>query len=282
MGKKKQRQETLLNYIKKQEFITTKDLEKVIGCSYPTLCRDLSELENNKEIIRSHGCVRYLEKKTSKIQQQIGANTDYYMYQARLMMNTEEKKAIGKIAASLVRPNDSLFVTHGTTTTQFTKSIEKNQILTIITDGLDIINSLSTHHNIKLYSTGGVMNYSSMQIEHHPFLSSDVQKININKLIMGIGGLSLTHGITFYDFISFKFIEQILDQINEIIVLADHTKLDTVALANFIPIHKITTLVTDWNADETFLSELRALGIQCYVASPRECEDISTQINSPW
>jgi|GEM_PF-1127470 len=266
MAKQKQRQEKLLNYIRTQDFVVTKGLENIVGCSYPTLCRDLIELEKRNEIIRLHGGIKYAEKNINSPSLQHVACADYYMYQARTMINTEEKRAIGQAASQLLNPSDIIFITHGTTTTQFAQAIDKNQILTIITDGLDIINTLSNHPNLRLYSTGGIMNYSSMQIEHNPFLSCDIQNININKMFMGIGGLSLTHGITFYDFTSFKFIQQILEQVNEIIVLADNTKLEYVSLANFIPIEKISTLITDWNADSAFISEIKARGIECIVA----------------
>lgn len=266
MPKQKERQEKLLNYIKNQDFVSTKGLEKIVGCSYPTLCRDLNELEKRNEIIRVHGGIKYIEKDIHSSSLQHVACADYYMYQARTMINVEEKQAIGQAAAQLLKPSDIIFITHGTTTTQFANAINKNQILTVITDGLDIINALSGHANLRLYSTGGVMNYSSMQIEHNPFLTCDIQNININKMFMGIGGMSLTNGITFYDFTSFKFIQQILDQVNEIIVLADSTKLESVSLANFIPIEKISTLVTDWNADPAFIGALKAKGIECITA----------------
>jgi len=266
MNKQKQRQEKLLDYIKNKEFVGTKGLEDIVGCSYPTLCRDLKELEDRNEILRMHGGIKYAKKDINSLSLQHVAISDYYMYQARTAINAEEKKAIGQAATQLLKPNDIIFITHGTTTVQFAQAIDTNQILTVITDGLDTINSLAMHPNLRVYATGGVMSYSSMQIEHNPFLSCDIGSININKLVMGIGGISLSHGITFYDFTSFKFIQQILEQVNEIIVLADYTKLESVALANFIPIDKISTLVTDWNADTAFVTELEARGIQCIIA----------------
>jgi len=266
MNKQKQRQKRLLDYIKTKEFIGTKGLEKIAGCSYPTLCRDLADLENRNEIIRLHGGVQYKPKDINTPSLSHVASSDYYMYQARTVINAVEKQAIGRTATQLLKANDTVFITHGTTTTQFAQAIDVNQILTIITDGLDVMNSLHQHSNLKVYSSGGAINYSSMQIEHNPFLSCDIENININKLIMGVGGISLTQGVTFYDFTSFKFIQQILEQVNEIIILADYTKLDSVSLANFIPIHKISTIVTDWNADVSFINELKAFGIQCVVA----------------
>lgn len=266
MSKQKERQKKLLAYIKNKNLVSTKGLETILGCSYPTLCRDLNELEEEKKIIRMHGSIKLIPTNEDILSARSIACADYYMYQTRSEIHTAEKAAIGHAALTLLEPNDTVFITHGTTTTQFAHAIDPNQVLTVITDGLDIMNALSNHPNLRLYSTGGIMNYRSMQIEHNPFLSCNISQLNIKKLIMGIGGISLTHGITFYDFTSFKFIEQIIKQVSEIIVLADYSKLDSSALASFIPTEKISTLVTDWNADPAFLNELRAMGIQCILA----------------
>lgn len=266
MSKQRERQKKLLSYIKNKDLVNTKGLEEILGCSYPTLCRDLRDLENEKKIIRMHGNIKSIPSSEDTLSARSIACADYYMYQTRTEINVPEKQAIGHAALTLLQPNDTVFITHGTTTTQFAKAMSQDQILTVITDGLDIMNALNNHPSVRLYSTGGIMNYQSMQIEHNPFLSCDISQLNIKKLIMGIGGISLERGITFYDFTSFKFIEQILQQVTEIIVLADHSKLEYSALANFIPVEKITALVTDWNADDIFIRELRNKGIQCIVA----------------
>lgn len=265
-NKRALRQKKLLEFIKKQQFATTKELMDIADCSYPTLCRDLLEFENQNRIEHHHGSIRYLENDISQYPTTV-ASSDYYLYKTRMQLNAAEKIAIGKAAAQLIQPNDIIFISHGTTTTELAKSIDRNQVLTVITDGLDIINALTDHPNIRLYTTGGNMNYSSMQIEHNPYLSCDISNININKIIIGIGGISLSHGLTFYDFNSFSFIEQIINNTSEIIVLTDSTKFEYVALANFISIDKVTTLVTDWDADPEFLMQLRQRGVQCITAS---------------
>ena len=266
LQKKELRKLQMLELIKEHGFIATKDLARDLNISYPTVCRNLTELEKEKKIERFHGGVKiYVENNINSLTPHTRACADYYLYNERQSLNSNEKKAIGSAAAKLLQPNDIIFLSHGTTTCELAKALDPDMSLTIITDGLDITNAFSKHPNIHLYLTGGTMNYKSMQIEHNPYISCDISRVNISKICIGVGGIS-QNGLAFYDFNSFAFIQQILNPGSELIVLADSSKFDTLALANFITLSNISMLVTDSNISSEHLQMLESFKVPYILA----------------
>jgi len=262
-----QRQQQLLNVIKQDKFITAKNLMEVVPCSHATLQRDLSYLEEIGEITRTYGGISYIGMIDNTLM-----NKDYLMYNRRKTTNLKEKIAIGKTVQQVIDDGDIIFLTHGTTTSQIVKNLNPKKNITIITDGVDIINECLNHPNISVLTTGGMVNFKSMQIEHNPYIVNEIKHINIKKLIMGVGGISEMYGITFYDYASFSFLKDIVQKIEEIIVVADHSKFGNVALANFLTLDRVSKIITDEKTDKTQIDYLLKKGIECIIAND---DDIS-------
>lgn len=267
LSKQQQRQNYLLELIRQKKKINMNELAQLVDCSYPTLCRDIQALENQRQIIHYHGGVQYAGNNINALTPHTRAVSDYYLYETRTQLNHLEKQAVGKAAAALVQRNDIIFISHGTTTSEFARALDPEIVLTVITDGLDIINIFKDHPNVRLYTTGGTMNYNSMQIEHNPYISCDISNINLTKIFIGVGGFSVSKGVTFYDFNSFEFLKQIIPNTAELIVLADSSKFESVALANFITTDQISTLVTDWTIDPVYVKQMDAIKLP-YVIAP--------------
>ena len=90
--------------------------------------------------------------------------------------------------------------------------------------------------------------------------------INLTKIFIGVGGFSFSRGVTFYDFNSFEFLRQIISNNGELIVLADSTKFESVALANFINIDQVSMLVTDWTIDLSYVQQMDAIHLPYLIA----------------
>ena len=77
--------------------------------------------------------------------------------------------------------------------------------------------------------------------------------------------------MTFYDFNSFEFLRQIVSNCSELYVLADSSKFDAVALANFITADQISVLVTDWNVDPIYIRQMDEIHLR-YIIAPKPAE----------
>ena len=99
-----ERRKEILELLDEKGYVSVKDLSQRLYVSLPTIRRDLTLLEREGYVLRTHG----------------GASlsiSDSFVepFALRKKTNLEAKKYIGKIAASLIHNNDTLFITSSST-----------------------------------------------------------------------------------------------------------------------------------------------------------------------
>ena len=83
---------------------------------------------------------------------------------------------------------------------------------------------------------------------------------------MGTRGLSLEHGLT-NDYLPETLTDRAILKIGqEVIVVADHTKINRVSTALLAPLNSMNTFVTDSAADRKFLQSVKKLDIRVVIA----------------
>lgn len=232
------------------------ELQAMAEGSRATFQRDLNELEKAGRIERSYGMVRYIESE----------GEDLWTNVARLrkiISNLEAKKRIGRRAQQLIGEQETIFVTHGTTTQQIFNQVDEGKHFSVFTDGIDILCKCAGLRNVNTYLVGGSCNFGTMQMEYIPLMTSHLENINIQKLFMGVAAVSHINGVTFYDFASYQLLQMIADKCDEIVVVADSSKFGRNAMVDCIPIHKIKTIVTDTELDDATCHEFEKIGINC-------------------
>ena len=93
-----------------------------------------------------------------------------------------------------------------------------------------------------------------------------LSEVRVGKVIMGTRGVSLEHGLT-NDYLQETLTDRAILKIGrEVIIVADHTKVNRVATALLAPLDSMQTFVTDSKADKKFILALKKYGIQVIVA----------------
>src|SRR5690625_374927 len=95
----------ILNQLKENKIVKSQTLMNKLQCSESTIRRDLSELENKGLLKRIHGGAR----STYQLEEELSVSE-------KSSKNIQEKQNIAKLAASLVRENDVIYIDAGTTT----------------------------------------------------------------------------------------------------------------------------------------------------------------------
>lgn len=245
----------LSEIIRKAGTISIRDLEAQYAYSFSTMQRDLNYLLSMGVIERKYG--KIYAKSLDVL------NHDKSKAPPSIQFC---KEAIGHMAQCLLKPNETIYITHGSTTFEVARAFNEHVCHKVFTDGLNVLEALRSKPNIRTFCLAGSINFPSQRIERSPYVSTSFPNVNINHIIMGVAGLSIKKGITFYDYESADFLSQIIPQCEEIIVVADHTKLDRVATVHFDEISIINYLVTDSLASPDQLKNMEDLGIKCIVA----------------
>ena len=140
-----ERQQAILDYMRKNETISVREIVKTFYVSEATARRDLNELENSGLVRRVFGGATLL----------IGSDRQVPLF-VREREDEREKKHIGERASTLIKDGQILFI-DGSSTAQFLLPyLGRFKDLIVITNGLKIAQELGDMH-IKVYSTGGLL-----------------------------------------------------------------------------------------------------------------------------
>src|ERR1700687_5768461 len=136
-----QRRRNLLDLVDQEGQVTVADMVNRFSISAVTVRSDLDALSQIGAVVRSHGgAVRRIEA------------TQDSPLRAKETLHRSEKVRIGKAAAELIRPGETVILDSGTTTAEVARHIKKLKIqsLTVITNALNIATELTDCCDITL------------------------------------------------------------------------------------------------------------------------------------
>ena len=134
----------------------------------------------------------------------------------------------------------------------------------MITNSLPVLNALAGAEGITVISLGGMLRDSEMSFIGH-IAEQALTEVRADKVIMGTRGVSLEHGLT-NDYLQETFTDRAILKIGrEVIIAADHTKVNRVSTALLAPLDSMQTFVTDSKADKKFIQALKKQGINVIV-----------------
>jgi DeoR/GlpR family transcriptional regulator of sugar metabolism len=138
--------------------------------------------------------------------------------------------------------------------------------LTVVTNALNIAADLAlANETITTVVTGGVVRSDELSLLGH-IVELTLPEMRVEKVFMGMQAISIEGGLTTDHLPEVATARKIFGMAPELIVLADHSKLNTLAAAFIAPITRMTTLVTDARADAQFLARLEGLEIRVIIA----------------
>lgn len=142
-----ERQQEILNILRKKRTSTIKDIAKDIFISEATVRRDIELLEKKGLLHRTYGAVILSEY----------AN-DVIPYTIRETTNSGAKEKIAKKAATLIKDGDIILMDNSSTVKRMIKYITGVTNIKIISNSLGLFSEIQNSNNITFYSTGGKFN----------------------------------------------------------------------------------------------------------------------------
>ena len=172
---------------------------------------------------------------------------------------------IGQAAAELVNDGETVFLGSGTTVLETAKNLRERKNLTVITNSLPVLNALAGIKEITVVSLGGQLRESELSFIGH-ITEQALAEVRVDKVVMGARGLSLEHGLT-NDYLQETLTDRAILKIgHEVILVADHSKVNRVSTALLAPLSSMNTFVTDSKADKKFIQALKKQNIKVVIA----------------
>lgn len=258
------RRRLLLTRISQQGFATLEDLVASVGASESTIRRDLEALDLAGSIKRTHGgavCTGEVRSMPS--------------LDDRVTTSADEKRVIGKTAASLVRDGDTVLLDGGTTTLEVARALVGRPVQ-IVTNSLPIAHLVAASKESDLILIGGYV-YPKTGVAMGPLAIATMQRLRVRLTIMGAGGI-VEEGIFNSNSLLVETERTMMACGQETIVVADHTKFGRLSLAKLCGLHEISRIVVDAGLGQPYRELLDSQKIAYTVAV--EDESIASPVGS--
>lgn len=250
-----ERHARILEIIAEKGFTSVKDLCAILEVSEMTIRRDFQQLDREGKMKRHHGGAT-LEGT---------GNSPEHPFNLRRRENADLKAIIGARAATLVQPNDVVFLDGGTTTLEVARHF-KQPGLTVVNNCLPTLQVLGRMPHIRLFGLGGEFMHDNQCFVGAETLAS-LEKLSANVLLLATTCLSFERGLTNRDSRESEVKRQMVKHAAKVILLMDSSKMNKQTLSHVCDLSSVHTLVTDSGIAEADRERLEKLGIRVEVVT---------------
>jgi len=250
-----ERRKSILNLISEAGQVLVHDLSKEFSVSEVTIRNDLEQLEKKNMLIRARGGAIKIEG---------GVGIDYQLSD-KDKLHYVEKARIGKRAAQLIKPHDTIIIDSGTTTMEVAKNLGHLTDVTVICNALNSISQLIQLSSVNLIIPGGYLRKNSLSLVG-PLAEKNLQNLYVDKVFLGVDGFDTRHGIYTPNIEEAYFNEIMIKISKEVIVVCDSSKFFRRSFAFICSISKIHCVITDNGIPDDDKKRLEDAGIKVIIA----------------
>jgi DeoR/GlpR family transcriptional regulator of sugar metabolism len=247
-----ERRQRVLDLVSRKGVVALEDIAREIEASQSTLRRDLNYWHEQGVLKRTHGGAIYL-----------GDNSGLPALEDRMERQTDEKRSIARAAASRIRNGDALLLDGGTTTLEVARLLV-GRPLQIVTNSLPIANLFASDRETDLVVLGGYV-YPKTGVALGPMTVKAMEDIHVQQAILSCGGIT-AKGLFNSNLLLVETERRMLRCANEVVVVADHTKIGRQALAFLCELSAIDTLIVDAEISPEQRQLVEEAGVRLVVA----------------
>lgn len=226
----KQRQEFILRLLEEQGSITVTEVKELLDTSESTVRRDITALHQEGKLEKVFGGAVALEQKVT---------THEYTVAQKTELNREEKEQIARYAASLIEPEDFIFVDAGTTTSYMLDYIEEKNA-TFVTNAVAHAKRLALR-GMKVLLVGGELKASTEAIVGSQAMQT-LLTYHFTKGFFGTNNVTKKSGCTTPDASEAMIKRTAMEQCKKSYVLCDSSKFGNVSSVTFASFEGTTFL----------------------------------------
>lgn len=243
----------ILAMLRQNGSVSVTQLSEQFRVSEVTIRKDLSVLEQQKKLYRTHGSAilispyigdRHVSEKEKK--------------------SVSEKRAIAIAAAQLITQDDSILIASGTTMAFLAHEIKPVGNLTVITSSAPVTQTLSQDEHIDVVQLGGIVRSSSVSVVG-PFAEQMLHSFNCSKLFLGVDGIDMEVGLTTTNMLEASLNGAMIAAAQKVVVLADSSKFGRRGFSKICDLESVDRIITDSGIQSVDLDRLRERGIEVTV-----------------
>jgi DeoR family transcriptional regulator of aga operon len=253
--KQQRRLNIIQNALQQSGTVAVDELSAKLGVSVVTIRRDLDALEEQGLLRRTHGGAVSIEPLFYEPFKRDRA------FLAQVEKMADEKRRIGRAAAALITPGETIAVTPGTTTAEVIRGLPLNYNITVVTNTANIVMELSKRKDVDVYVTGGHLHGEWFSLVG-PTAIRSLENMLIHTLFIGADGIDSQWGVSAYSSDEAELNGTMVKHARRNIAVVDHTKFGIMANWRICETGLLHTLITDTGATPKMVAPFQKLGIQ--------------------
>jgi DeoR/GlpR family transcriptional regulator of sugar metabolism len=251
-----QRLKTIQEHLFARGVSSIEELVAITQSSPATVRRDLSKLELDGVIKRTHGGARLAASSNLEI-----------AFGLRESENLEVKRAIGRAAYAHLKPGSTVLMDAGTTVLQLARAIRLEPMpLTIITNGLALAQELVNVPGVDVISLGGKLHGDNLS-SVGPYAEKLLEEFWCDQLFLGATAVNSEYNLTTLDVFEASINRKMLERTKQSILLLDSSKFGHSAAYRVSNLLDISHVITDSDLDAAWSNRLQNLGVHLQIVT---------------
>lgn len=243
------RRNDIVNMLDKADEVRISELSEQFGVSVVTIRKDLTFLEQQGLLRRTHGGA-------------INVRTDTLDIFDRRLVKRAEKIRIAQAAANLVNDGDSIIINAGSTCHYVANELKHKERLFVITNSLSVAESMLPCRTITTFLLGGRLDHD-LHTTTGDNVSRQLANYSADKLFMGMDGIDPVAGATSYNHTEDYIMHQMISSAKYPILVADDSKIGKASFVKIADLNDFYAIITNQTEENALiLDEIEKMGVK--------------------
>ena len=247
-----ERQLKILSLLHIRKKITVNELCDIFSVSTTTIRTDLTRLEQNGSLKRTHGGAICTDGTSFEL-----------TFQEKEKVHLEEKIRIAELSQKLVQDGDTIAIDSGTTTRCFAEMLSGKKNLTVVTYDIKIADTLENFEGVTVILVGGYIR-KGFNCCVGSFANYMLNLLNVDKTFIATNAVDANGFLSTPDIEQAEVKKSLIKNSHKTFLLCDSSKFNTTSFVNFSSIEDIHTVVTDSSIAKETIELLKNKNVRLY------------------
>ena len=249
------RQAKILKIVQAQESVSVTELVDLLSVSPATIRKDLVLLQGMNLVQRTHGEAHMLP------------NSSIVPIEHRSAQDIEAKKAIARVAFSLINEGDSIILDAGSTALELAKMLVEVRGLTIVTNSLPVATVLANSKS-SILMPGGMLLGETLSTQG-PDTDRYLGGLDVDIAFIAASGVRANVGLTSQNPLEHSVKQAMMKAARHVCAVVDSSKFAKSGVHLFGRFEEFDTIITETGVPEATLSRLAEEGTVRWLVADR-------------
>lgn len=247
----------MLHYLWQHRHLSTQQAIELFGYAEATVRRDFHYIASRYPgMVRGHGCIDFDDSTEDK----------EYVFDVKRTLQSEAKREIAALARTFIKDGDCFFLDSGSTCLELAKCLVDAKVKVICND-IKIANELGGFPHVESYIIGGLIRPGYFSVGESLALEM-INAFAVERAFISCDALSIETGITNATMFEVGVKTRIIQRSREVILMADHSKFDTVEPHAVATLSCITTILSDSALPSAIARRYQQAGCRLIMSDP--------------